>query len=73
MKGPHMIARFYMKSGDRLSVELSSIEANVNLAGELSRLTWEAHPEAVERPLYIRLSDVSAVTLEDVVPEEEEE
>ncbi len=73
MKGPHMIARFYMKSGDRISAELSSIEANTNVAGELARLHWTVHPGAVERPLYLRLSDVSAITLEDVVPEEEEE
>lgn len=66
MSDKKMRTRLYLKSGSVIALDLQNIELQKNMAGEISLLNWETHPDAKERVLWANLSDISAVTVEDV-------
>lgn len=66
MSDKKMRTRLYLKSGSVVTLDLLNIELQKNGLGDLALLNWEMHPSGKERVLWANLSDISAVTVEDV-------
>lgn len=66
MSDKKMRTRLYLKSGSVVTLDLLNIELQKNGLGDLALMNWEMHPSGKERVLWTNLSEIAAITVEDV-------